>query len=136
MIRNVWSVLCKTIITDQETNAVSYIHSIEEGSASSLPTVISPIVVGTLWEKDSEQEEVLLARIVFALPSGTERLLLQTRPLSISQPRQRVHFKLEGISITESGRHEIRVEARAQDGWYIVSRLPFMIKQLADNPTE
>lgn len=136
MIRNVWSVLCKTVITDQETNAVSYIHSIEEGSAPSLPTVISPVVVGTLWEKHSEQNEVLLARIVFALPSGMERLLLQTQPLSISQPRQRVHFKLEGISITEFGRHEIRVEARAQDGWHIVSRLPFMIKQLADEPIE
>ena len=32
MIRNVWSVLCRDIITDQESNTVSYIRCIEEGA--------------------------------------------------------------------------------------------------------
>ena len=136
MIRNVWSVLCKTILTDQETNSVSYIQSIEEGAAADLPIMISPVYIGTLWEKDTEQEEHILARIVFALPSGAEQQLLQTKELIFNRPRQRVHFKLEGLPITEFGRHEVRVEVRGQKGWLIVSRLPFMIRKLAGHPEE
>jgi hypothetical protein len=130
MIRNVWSILCRDILTDQETNSVSYIHCIEEGAALSLPTLLFPVSVGTLWEKNTDKEEPFLARVVFFLPSGIEKQLLQTKPLTISRPRQRLHFKLEGLPITEFGRHEVRVEMERNGQWHIASRLPFVVRKL------
>jgi hypothetical protein len=130
MIRNVWSILCKDILTDQETNSVSYIHCIEEGAAIVLPTLLFPVSIGTLWEKDTDKEELFLARVVFALPSGTEKQLLQTKALTFSRPRQRLHFKLQGLPITEFGRHEVRVENELNGYWHIASRLPFVVKKL------
>jgi hypothetical protein len=131
MIRNVWSILCKEILTDQETNSVSYVHCIEEGAAFVLPTLLFPISVGTLWEKDTDQDEPFMARVVFVLPSGIEKQLLQTKALTFSRQRQRLHFKLEGLPITEFGRHEVRVEIQLNGQWNINSRLPFMIRKLA-----
>jgi hypothetical protein len=131
MIRNVWSILCRDILTDQETNAVTYIQSIEEGAAVALPTLISPVSIGTLWEKDSDQEEMLLARVVFAYPSGVEKQLLQTRELTISRQHQRLHFKINGLPVAEFGRHEVRVEIRQNGQWHTVSRLPLVVKKLA-----
>ena len=52
MIRNVWSVLCRDIIIDQESNAVTYIRCIEEGAAANLPVHIGPLYIGTLWEEN------------------------------------------------------------------------------------
>ena len=131
MIRNVWSILCKDILTDQATNAVSYIESIEEGAAAVLPVMISPVNIGTLWEKDSDQEELFVARLVFVHPSGAEKQLLQTQDLTFSRQRQRLHFKVEGLPITEFGRHEVRVEIRQDGLWQAVSRLPLVVRKLA-----
>ncbi len=132
MIRNVWSVLCKDILTDQETNAVTYIQSIEEGAAEALPIVISQVSIGTLWEKDSEQEEIFRARVVHAFPSGVKKELLQTREVIFNRQHQRLHFKVKRLSITEYGRHEMRVEFLRNGQWQTVSRLPFEIKKLAE----
>lgn len=131
MIRNVWSILCKDILTDQATNAVSYIESIEEGATATLPVLISPVSIGTLWEKDSDQEELFVARLVLVYPSGAEKQLLQTQDLTFSRQRQRLHFKVEGLQVTELGRHEVRVEIRQDGHWQAVSRLPFVIRKQA-----
>lgn len=131
MIRNVWSILCKDILTDQETNSVSYIQGIEEGAVETLPTQIFPISIGTLWEKDTEEKESFTARVVFAKPSGAEQPLLQTKELFFTRPRQRLHFKIAGLPVTEFGRHEVRVELKVDGQWQTASRLPFMVKKMA-----
>jgi hypothetical protein len=131
MIRNVWSILCKDILTDQETNAVTYIQSIEEGAAVALPILVSPVSIGTLWEKDSDREEILVARVVLAHPSGVEEQLLQTGELTFSRQHQRLHFKINGLPVAEFGRHEVRVEIRQNGHWQTVSRLPLVVKKIA-----
>ncbi|MDX9786203.1 MAG: hypothetical protein RBT11_05495 [Desulfobacterales bacterium] len=130
MIRNVWSILCKDIIIDQETNAVTFIQSIEEGAAAALPILISPVRIGTLWEKDSNKDEVFTARVLLAMPSGAARQLLQTREMVFNRQRQRLHFKLDGVPVTEFGRHEVRIEIQQNGNWQTVSRLPVVVRKL------
>lgn len=130
MIRNIWSILCKDILTDQETNSVSYIQCIEEGAVATLPTQIFPLSIGTLWEKDSEGQEPFAARVILAQPSGAEQPLLQTKELLFARPRQRLHFKIAGLPVTEFGRHEVRVEVKQNGQWQTASRLPFMVRKL------
>ena len=131
MIRNIFSILCREAITDQETNSVSYIHCIEEGATLKLPTIIPSVFLGTLWEKVGDDEILYSVRVVLASPSGKERLLLQTKELVFNRSRQRLHFKLDKLNINEFGRHEIRVYFRVKGTWRIASRLPFLIRQLA-----
>lgn len=130
MIRNVWSVLCKDILTDQETNSVTFIQCIEEGAVATLPTQTFPICIGTLWENDTEEKVPFAARVVFVRPSGTVLPLLQTKEVVFSRPRQRLVFKLAGLPVTEFGRHEVRVEIKQDDEWQTASRLPFMVRKL------
>lgn len=130
MIRNVWSILCKDILTDQESNSVTYIQCIEEGAVATLPTQIFPVSIGTLWEKDSKEQESFTARVVFAPPSGAEQILLQTKELVFSRPRQRLHFKMGGLPVSEFGRHEVKVEIKQDGHWQTASRLPFMVRKL------
>lgn len=130
MIRLVWSILCREILTDRETNSVSYIHSIEEGAAMALPTRISPVSLGTLWEMDGAGPQPLTARIVLGIPSGREIILLQTGALAFTNPRHRLHFRLQGLPMTEFGRHEIRLEHAQDDLWLRVATMPFVLRRL------
>ncbi|MFH0728830.1 MAG: hypothetical protein V2B19_21155 [Pseudomonadota bacterium] len=134
MIRNVWSILCKDILTDQETNSVTYIQSIEEAAAAALPVLIAPVSIGTLWEKDSDAQETLVVRVVLVLPSGSEKPLLQSKALRLKRPRQRLQFKMAGLPVTEFGRHEVRIEMEMDEKWCIVSRLPVTIRKAGTLP--
>jgi hypothetical protein len=131
MIRNIWSILCRDILIDQETNAVSYLQCIEEVGAGVLPMVITQVSIGTLWEKNTDRDEPFLSRVVFVLPSGNMKTLLQTRPLMFNRPRQRLHFKLEGLPITEFGHHDVRVEIHSNGNWQTVACLPLVVKNMA-----
>ncbi|GAB6060728.1 hypothetical protein [Desulfonatronum parangueonense] len=134
MIRLIWSVLCREILTDRETNSVSYIHSIEEGAATVLPTRIAPISLGTLWEMDTPGPEPFAARVILKNPAGQEVGLLQTGQLSFTNPRHRLHFRLQGLPMTAFGRHEIRLEfsqGSLQDNkWQCAAIMPFVLRRL------
>ncbi len=130
MIRLIWSVLCREILTDRETNSVSYIHSIEEGAASVLPTRIAPISLGTLWEMDTPGPEPFAARVVLGSPTGQDLGLLQTGQLSFTNPRHRLHFRLQGLPLAEYGRHEIRLEFAQDAQWQRAATMPFILRRL------
>lgn len=134
MIRLIWSVLCREILTDRETNSVSYIHAIEEGAAAALPTRIAPISLGTLWEMDTPGPEPFIARVVLGSPSGQDVGLLQTGMLSFTNSRHRLHFRLQGLPMTEYGRHEIRLDFsqanQPADTWQRAATMPFTLRRL------
>lgn len=131
MIRLVWSILCREILTDRETNSVSYIHGIEEGAAAVLPTRIAPVSLGTLWEMDGAEPEPFAARVALGTPSGREISLLQTGALSFTNPRHRLHFRLQGLHLTEFGRHEIRLDYAQGSHWLRAATMPFVLRRLA-----
>ncbi len=134
MIRLIWSVLCREILTDRETNSVSYIHAIEEGAAAALPTRIAPISLGTLWEMDTPGPEPFIARVVLGSSSGQDVGLLQTGMLSFTNSRHRLHFRLQGLPMAEYGRHEIRLDFsqanQPADTWQRAATMPFTLRRL------
>lgn len=130
MIRLVWAVLCREILTDRETNSVSYLFSIEEGAAAVLPARIAPVSLGTLWETGASGPEPFTARISLGAPSGREIGLLQTGQLSFTNPRHRLHFQLQGLPMAEFGRHEVRLEYRHEDQWLRAATMPFVLRRL------
>ncbi len=130
MIRNVWSVLCRDIITDQETNSVTYVRCIEEGSATGVPVSIGPIFLGSLWEKEGEKEESFRFRIVLVRPDRTARALLQTNFMVLDRPRHRLNFRINTLDITSFGIHYVVVEYGRDEKWNRAGRIPLLIRQV------
>lgn len=129
MIRNVWSVLCRDIITDQESNSVSYIRCIEEGTASRLPVHIGPVFLGTLWEKTGEETETVAFRVVLVSPGQQGRAILQSRPVVFERPRHRLQFRFNALKLTEYGLHRLLVEFQQNEKWHAAAALPFLVRQ-------
>ena len=131
MIRNVWSVLCRDIITDQESNAVTYIRCIEEGAAAKLPVHIGPVFLGTLWEKTGPDPETVTFRVVLVSPDQRRQAILQSRPVILDRPRHRLQFRLSALALTEFGPYMLLVEFKQNAKWETAARLPILIR-----PTE
>jgi len=129
MIRNVWAVLCRDIITDQESNAVTYIRCIEEGVASSLPVHIGPVFVGTLWEKTGEEPEPVSFRLILISPDRKGQVVLQTRPVILDRPWHRLQFRLNVLHLADYGMHALLVEFNRDEKWEAAARLPVFIRK-------
>ncbi|WP_291322636.1 hypothetical protein [Desulfonatronospira sp.] len=130
MIRNVWSVLCRDIITDQETNSVTYVRCIEEGSALEVPVRIGPIFLGTLWEKNSDEKESVQFRVILEMPDQSLRPILQTKPMVLERPRHRLHFRINSLDITSFGLHYVLVEFNQEQNWRHAVRIPVFIRKI------
>ncbi len=128
MVRNIWSVLCRDIITDQESNAVSYIRCIEDGAAAKLPARIGPVFLGTLWEKTGTDPEAVAFRVVLESPGQKRQVVLQSRPVLIDRPRQRLHFRLNTLYLTDYGYYVLSVEFSREEKWETAARLPVLIR--------
>ena len=130
MIRNVWSVLCRDIITDQETNSVTYVRCIEEGAAAEVPVKIGPIFLGTLWEKQGEGEESVQFRVGIVTPDGSARILLQTKTMALNRPRHRLQFRINTLEVVSFGVHYVLVEYSQGEKWKRAVRIPVLIRQV------
>lgn len=130
MLRNVWAVLCRDIITDQETNSVTYVRCIEEGTAASLPVRIGPVYLGTLWEKAGQKPVNVQFRVSLVTPDNTRQTLVQTKTLVMDRARHRLHFRLKAISIEDFGTYLVLLEGRQDQKWIQAARLPVLIRQV------
>jgi hypothetical protein len=132
MIRNVWVVLCRDIITDQESNSVSYLRCIEEGFARELPVKIGPMFLGTLWEKTGEERESIRFRVTLATPDNTVKAVLQTNPVVMDRPRHRLHFRINSVDVTNFGLYQVIFEYNTGTEWIQASRLPVLIRKVEE----
>lgn len=130
-IRNVWSVLCKDILIDQETNSVSYIRCLEEACASELPVQLGPAFVATLWEKENDEVDEIAFRIVLLSPSKDKQIILSTKPVRLDKPKHRLHFRIGSLELNEFGRHVISLEWKKEKYWTKVSQLPLIISNIS-----
>lgn len=130
MIRNVWSVLCRDIITDQETNSVTYVRCLEEGAAAQLPVRIGPVFLGTLWEKTGSQTETVQFRVLLITPGQERQTVLQTQAVVLDRPRQRLHFRINALNLNEFGAYMLVVMFTAAEKWETAAQLPVFIHQI------
>lgn len=127
MIRHIWTILARTIITDKETNLISYVNCIEEITTKNLPATLPTIGIGTLWEKDSNQAELLKLRISLIYPSGKSKEILKTEDISMVKIRHRLNILAGNLIVEEEGKHNIQVEILYNNNWDVVSKVPFFV---------
>jgi len=109
-VKLLWGILCSRIITDSQTNTVSYIDCIEEIKTPKLPVKLLSCSIGSLWEKTTEGADFLKARITTESPSGQIDRIGETENLEIAKDRHRLNFLLDGFPIKEVGNYSFKVE--------------------------
>ena len=130
MIRNIWTILCRDIITDQESNSVSYLRCIEEGAAAQLPIKIGPVFLGTFWEKEGSTPLAVSFRVTLVSPAQKSRPVLQTQPIVLDRLHHRLHFRLNALHLDEFGSYMLLLDYREKGKWETAARLPLFIREI------
>lgn len=128
MAKYVWGVLCERIITDRETNSVSYIDCSHAFATKELPAPVPALYLGTLWERE-EAGEKLRVRVLMVTPHGKPIFEFETPEIPMSAPRHRVNVYLNRGKVEEFGRHTIRIERRVGEEYALAAELPLQINQ-------
>lgn len=135
MIKNIAMLLCQHIITGKETNLVNYINVIERVTVGGkLPTRIVPLAMGTLWQKEvnDDQEINLKIRVYVDSPSGKKNRIFETQDIKVKGLSHKVNFLMDGFEVTEEGEYKFTLEASENGGDFTYVGaicLPVMLKK-------
>lgn len=136
MIRHVWTIYCRELLIDQETNNASLIHTLEqlnftvEGDEPDLTEVNvipfdSTLVsawVRRAWDTPAQSQ----MRVQFVGPDGSDLLGgLTPIPLDLREHRRlRTISNLKAIGIKGSGIYEWVIERDEEGEWVEEARIP------------
>jgi hypothetical protein len=121
--------LCQNIITDAETNVVSYIITIDSIATQELPAKIPFLAIGTSWEKDTGPDivEHFAIRIVHLSPRELPKTLLETNSIAVKSYRHRMNFLLNGFTFEDAGLHHLNIEAKIDGIWTDTASIPVLV---------
>jgi hypothetical protein len=129
MIKHCWSILCQNIITDAESNVVSYVLSIDNVVTQELLVKIPFFAIGTSWEKNTGPDVVenFAIRINHVSPARGSTTLGETGDITVQSHRHRMNFVLNGFSFNESGVNRFNIVAKLNGIWAEVASLPVLV---------
>ena len=116
MIKNILTVICQSIITDKETNLVSYLNCIEQIKSPQFPIRLPFVSLGMLWQKTEEKSLTLKVRIKLLSPDNKEKTIGEMKS-DMNNPRQRQHIVMNGLPIECPGKYIFIVENYTSNKW-------------------
>ncbi len=122
----IWAVPCRTVITDSDTNSVSYIEATHALAAKKLPSALPKFVLATAW-KASKPGDSLRMRVRLEGPDGSELAASEFLELKFTEEFQRLNINLAGTEVRVAGDHAIILERYSRGGWRPVTRVPVRI---------
>jgi len=126
MIKNTRMVICQSIVTDKETNLVSYLNCLEEVRAIKFPIRLASISLGMLWDKTSKKEITLKVRVNIENPSGIQKQLGEIKNV-IKKTRHRLHVVMDGLAIEQEGIYKFFVEYFEGGKWKKTDFVPLEV---------
>ncbi len=127
MLKHIWSILCERIITDKETNLVSYLTIIEALTVSKLPINVPLLAFGSLWISDNEQNNILELRLIMVNPDKSKKEIITTEQVQFATRRFRANIILNNIVFNQSGTHRLQLERKNNGKWEHIVEIPFDI---------
>lgn len=133
-VEHIWSVLCRTAITDKDRNTLSMIETIEqvnfaaEGTVTGIP--FEAAIISMWWRSSLGQPEVGYQRLGIISPIGEDLLTSASQEIDLSiHRRSRNTFNLSGMPFTESGvyRFNIQFSADGESDWTNVASVPIEV---------
>lgn len=128
MPRLIWAVTCKTVITDRETNSLSYIEAIHGLTARRLPAKLPRVMLGTVWRATKATDDVLQMRLRVESPDGEQVVTMDVPKVAFEHPYQRLNIDLAGMDVPEAGEYAVIIESYSKARWREDARLPFTIR--------
>lgn len=136
MPRLMWALLCQRVITDRDTNSVSYIDGVESLAAVQLPSPLPPLMIATVWMRKRRSESLRMR--VRVLSPKSEEIVSYEVPTKLDfddQKRQRVNINIGGLTIAAEGEYEVAIDQYVSKTWREEARVPLEIVLNKDNPT-
>ena len=139
MPRLIRSLLCKRVITDRETNDVTYVDCVESLMPKRLPAPLPQLYLATLWKSDESGEQPRL-RVAIVGPGSHKPYHHEFPPIIIKPEHKshRININLQGAPINQHGEHHIRVEVRPQEAkrWTRVAEIPLEVVEAPQDGNE
>jgi len=130
MAKLLWALACQRVITDQESNSVSYIDAVEQLSVPKLPFQFPPFTVATLWKREKRGEKINMRLGVFG-PDDKTIVDFEPEPgESETALRHRMNLTLGGLPITAAGQHRIEVQQKVKGKWRTEGELQIDVTQV------
>lgn len=127
----VWALTCRSVITDVDTNSVSYLEALHGLTARKLPAKLPKVMLATLWRSSKGSNDVLKMRLRVQDPEGEEAASEELPDVPFDRPFQRLNVNLAGMDVTVAGEYSILIERLSRKRWKESARLPFMITVIA-----
>jgi len=117
MAKLLWAITCQKVLTDSETNSVSYIEAVEQLAVPKLPFQFPAFTVGTLWKR-TKQGEPIHIRVEIVNPEGRTVAEVEPPPgASDGAVRHRINLVLAGVPIDAFGEYRIKVLQKSDGAW-------------------
>lgn len=132
----VWAITCKTVLTDRETNNVSYIDTIHGLAARRLPAKLPKVMLGTVWRASKPKGDTLRMLIRVESSDGQEVITWEAPKVTFEHPYHRLNIDLEGMDVPAAGDYTILVERFSRNRWVAHAHLPFAVRMTQQEPRE
>jgi len=118
----VWALACRRLIIDGPTNLISYVDALDAIAVPTLPFVLPPFVVSTLWQRGDESE--LTMRVRFLAPDGKQLADMEADSLTFEPQhrRARMNVMMVGVEVPEAGRYSIAIDGGGPEDWQEIHR--------------
>jgi hypothetical protein len=118
-----WALICQRVLTDRDSNSVSYIEAVEQLVTPQFPFPFPPVYISTLWRRQEEGEPIDF-RLLFMGPSNQELTRFSPGPTQETQfRRHRINVLFGGFTVQEPGQHVLVVEQLVDGSWRSEARL-------------
>ncbi len=142
MIQHIWTIPCRQVVNDRDSNNVSLIEVLEE---ITLPVVLPPqpqlglvpafFYVVTMWSRQDDEKPVeATGKLSIVSPSG-EVVLEHEYPIDLREhKRLRSAAVLFGFPARQAGRYHLRTDYRLRSGeeWRPGGAYPVQVNMPAD----
>src|SRR5690606_23088445 len=118
----------KTVLTDRDTNNVSYIDTIHGLAARKLPAKLPKVMLGTVWQATRASGDSLRMRVRVESSEGQDVLNWEVPKVDFEHPYHRLNLDLAGMDVPTEGDYWILVERYSKSRWVTDARLPFTIR--------
>jgi len=135
MAKLLYGLIVQRILTDRETNSVSYIELVDGFNVPALPVALPPFSVGTAWEP-MEDETDLHVRVTFL---GSDNKAI-TGPTEVpgqrfqGRNRHRVNVNFVGVPVAVAGDYFVSVEQKRGDEWIEEDRFRLVVNYVPQQP--
>jgi hypothetical protein len=134
MPKLLYALMCADMIVDKDTNATSFIRTVEHAVVPQLPAVLPPIYFASLWDLGDKGTEGFTVALQLIPPEGKPTTLGIQEIGPTGTMLHKMNFQLPGLNVEAEGRYNIAVAIKRGDSYKKQAELPLFVFK-SDNTT-